>query len=171
MATDFLGRIMRDDLPNPAVSPELFDGILTRRVTAFVIDCIIMGALTVAVFVVAGILGIFTLGLAWLSFPLLVPLTFIFYYGITLGSPARATIGMRMMDIVLTPTRERPLDGWLAIVHVILFWITTAVLTPFILLLGLFTNRRELLHDMIAGGLMVRKSPMVRHWGRAAGAA
>ncbi|WMT88535.1 RDD family protein [Pelagibacterium sp. 26DY04] len=164
MATDFLGRIVRDDLPNPANSPELFEGILTRRVFAFLIDCVIMGILVTLVTLVAGVLGIFTFGLAWLSIPIIIPVTFIAYYAATLGSSSRATLGMRAMDIVLTPTREVRLDGWMAMIHVVLFWISTTILTPFIVLIGLFTNRRQLLHDMVAGTLMVRRSPMVRHW-------
>lgn len=164
MATDFFGRIMRDDLPSPADSPELFDGILTRRVFAFFIDCIIMGILVMAVMLVAAILGIVTFGLTWLAIPIVVPITFIAYYAVTLGSSSRATLGMRATDIVLTPTRGTTLDGWMAMIHVVLFWISTSILTPFVVLIGLFTNRRQLLHDMVAGTLMVRRSPMVRHW-------
>lgn len=164
MTTDFLGRITRDDLPNPADAPELFDGVLTRRIIAFLIDCVIMGILVVAVVLVATILGIFTFGLSWLALPIAVPVTFIGYYAMTLGSPARATMGMRATDIVLTPTRNATLDGWMAMIHVVLFWLSTAILTPFIIIVGLFTSRRQLLHDMIAGTLMVRRSPMERHW-------
>lgn len=164
MATDFFGRIVRDDLPNPAASPELFESILTRRVLAFVIDCVIMSILIVVLSIVAGILGIFTLGLAWLSIPVMVPVVFIAYYAVTLGSPSRATLGMRAMDIVLTPTRDTPLDGWMAMLHVVAFWATCSLLTPFILAVGLITNRRQLLHDIFLGVLMVRRSPMERHW-------
>ena len=164
MATDFFGRVLRNDLPNPENSPELFEGILSRRVFAFLIDCVIMGILVTVAMFVAGILGFVTFGLAWLSIPVIVPVTFIAYYAVTLGSPARATLGMRAMDIVLTPTRDTTLDGWMAMIHVVVFWISTTILTPFIVLIGLFTNRRQLLHDMIVGTLMVRRSPMVRHW-------
>ncbi|WP_157970113.1 RDD family protein [Pelagibacterium sediminicola] len=164
MATDFFGRIVRDDLPNPAASPELFESILTRRVLAFVIDCVVMSILIVVLSIVAGVLGIFTLGLAWLSIPVMVPVVFIAYYAVTLGSPSRATLGMRAMDIVLTPTRDAPLDGWMAMLHVVAFWATCSLLTPFILAVGLITNRRQLLHDILLGVLMVRRSPMERHW-------
>lgn len=164
MASDLFGRILRNDLPNPSDSPELFDGILTRRVIAFLIDCVIMGAIVVGVTLVAAVLGIVTFGLTWLSIPIIVPVTFIAYYAITLGSPSRATFGMRATDIVLTPTRQTTLDGWMAMIHVVLFWLSCSLLTPFILAVGLFTPRRELLHDMILGTLMVRRSPMVRHW-------
>ncbi|WP_196259037.1 RDD family protein [Pelagibacterium limicola] len=164
MATDFFGRILRDDLPNPATSPELFDSILSRRVFAFIIDCIVMMILIAAVSIAAAVLGILTLGLAWLAFPLIVPVVFVAYYAVTLGSPSRATLGMRAMDIVLTPTRDVPLDGWMAMLHVVAFWATCSILTPFILAVGLITNRRQLLHDILLGVLMVRRSPMVRHW-------
>lgn len=164
MATDFLGRILRSDLPSPADSPELFEGVLTRRVFAFLIDCVIMGAAIMVITLLAGILGVFTFGLTWLSIPIIVPLTFIAYYAVTLGSPSRATLGMRAMDIILTPTRSAPLDGWMAMIHVVIFWLSTSILTPFILLIGLVTGRRQLLHDMIVGTLMVRRSPMERHW-------
>lgn len=166
MATDFFGRIIRNDLPNPAESPELFESILTRRTIAFFIDCIVMSLLVVAVTIVAGILGLLTFGLAWLAFPVIVPLVFVAYYAATLGSPSRATLGMRAMDIVLTPTREQTLDGWMAFIHVVVFWITASVLTPFVVVVGLLTNRRQLLHDIIVGTLMVRRSPMERHWRR-----
>lgn len=164
MATDFLGIVLRDDLPNPNEAPELFDSVLTRRVFAFIIDCVIMGILLTAATIVAGIAGFFTFFLAWLLLPVVLGVVFVGYYAFTLGSPSRATLGMRAMDVVMTPTRNVRLDGWLAILHVILFWITCTMLTPFILLFGLFTPRRQLLHDMIAGTLVVRRSPMIRHW-------
>ncbi len=169
MASDFFGRTMRDNLPTPADSPALFESILSRRVFAFIIDCVIVGALTVAGLIAAAILGILTLGLAWLTFPLVGPLMLVLYYALTLGSSSRATFGMRAMDIVLTPTRDTPLNGWMAMIHVVLFWVSCSLLTPFVLLLGLFTSRRQLLHDFVAGVLMVRRSPMERRWAAGTG--
>lgn len=164
MATDFFGRILRDDLPNPATSPELFESVLTRRVIAFFIDCAVMLVLLVVASIVAFFMGLVTFGLGWLAYTVLVPIVFIAYYAVTLGSRSRATLGMRAMDIVLTPTRDKPMDGWLAMIHVVVFWITCSILTPFVLAIGLLTNRRQLLHDLLLGVLMVRRSPMVRHW-------
>lgn len=159
MATDFFGRILHDDLPSPANTPELFDGIFSRRIFAFVIDCIVIGAVMVAAYIVAAILGVLTLGLAWLTFPLITPVVIIGYYLATLGSSTRATMGMRAMDIMLVPTRDAPLDGWMALLHVLLFWLSCTLLTPFILLIGLFTSRRQLLHDLVVGVMMVRRAP------------
>ena len=107
----------RPALPDPSTAPELFEGVLTRRVVAFFIDLAIMGAMIVAFAFVGLIAGFVTFGLAWLALVFVVPATIVLYYGATLGSPKRATAGMQMMDIVLTPTRGQPLDGWMAIIH------------------------------------------------------
>lgn len=157
MATDFFGRVLRDDLPNPATAPELFDGIFSRRIIAFLIDCVIMGALIVAAYIVTSILGILTLGLAWLTFPLITPVVVVAYYVLTLGSAHRATVGMRAMDIMLLPAGDTVVDGWMALLHAVVFWVSCALLTPLVLLVGLFTSRRQLLHDLVIGVLMVRR--------------
>jgi uncharacterized RDD family membrane protein YckC len=38
----------------------------------------------------------------------------------------------------------------------VLFWAANAILTPFILLVGLFTRHKRLLHDMALGTVVVR---------------
>ena len=55
---------------------------------------------------------------------------------------------MQMMDIVLTPTRGRPLDGWRILIHPIVFWITVWVAWPFSLIIALVTPRREMVQDL-----------------------
>lgn len=154
----------RSALPDPATAPELFEGVLTRRVFAFIIDLIVMGAIILAVSLVGLIAGFLTFGLAWMAMFLVVPATIVLYYGATLGSSRRATVGMQMMDIVLTPTRGQPLDGWMAIIHAGVFWLTTWISWPLSLAFVLFTPRRQMIHDLVVGTLMVRRSPMVRHW-------
>ncbi|KQN72558.1 RDD family protein [Devosia sp. Leaf64] len=162
---------VRPYLPDPANAPELFEGVLTRRVMAYFIDLMIMGALVLAALMIGGVLGFFTLGLAWIALPAVIPGAIVLYYAATLGSSRRATVGMQMMDIVLTPTRGQPLDGWMAIFHALLFWVSFWISWPISLLFALFTPRRQMIHDLIVGTLMVRRSPMVRHWGGARSAA
>jgi uncharacterized RDD family membrane protein YckC len=154
----------RPALPDPATAPELFEGVLTRRVVAFIIDLVVMGAMILAFSLVGLILGFLTFGLGWVALVFVIPATIVLYYGATLGSPRRATMGMQMMDIVLTPTRGQPLDGWMAIIHAAVFWLTTWISWPLSLLFALFTPRRQMIHDLVTGTLMVRRSPMVRHW-------
>jgi len=96
----------------------------------------------------------------------LLPAAIVLYYSLTLGSHRRATVGMQIMDIVLTPTRGKPLDGWMAIFHALLFWLTFWICWPVTLLFALFTPRRQMIHDLIMGTLMVRRSLMIRHWQR-----
>ena len=154
----------RPYLPDPATAPELFDGLLTRRVIAYFIDLAVMGALVLALTIVGAILGVLTFGLAFASLVFVIPAAIVLYYAATLGSPRRATVGMQLMDIVLTPTRGQPLDGWMAILHAAVFWLTFWICWPISLLFALFTPRRQMIHDFVVGTLMVRRSPMIRHW-------
>ena len=155
---------MSDNLPDPATNSELFDGVLTRRVMAFIVDMVIVGFALGVVTIVGGILGFLTFGVGWLVTLVALPVIVVGYYALTLGSPARATIGMQMMDVVLTPTRGQPLDGPVAFVHTLLFWITAWIAWPISLVVALFTPRRQMVHDYLAGTLMLRRSPMARHW-------
>lgn len=155
---------MRSALPDPASAPELFEGVLTRRVIAFFIDTAIMVAMTAAISIVGVVLGFLTFGVAWVALPFVIVFVLLAYYAMTLGSHSRATIGMAMMDLVLTPTRGAPLDGWKILVHPLIFWITVWIAWPFSLLIALLTPRREMVHDLITGTLMLRRSPMERHW-------
>lgn len=155
---------MRIDLPDPVTAPELFDGLLTRRVVAYLIDLFVLGIIATALTMVGGIAGFLTFGLAWASLVIVIPLAIVAYYGATLGSSRRATLGMQMMDLVLTPTRGQPLDGWMAIVHALVFWVTVWISWPVSLAFALFTPRRQMIHDLITGTLLLRRSPMVRHW-------
>lgn len=154
----------RPTLPDPSTAPELFEGLLTRRVAAWFIDVLVMAAL-IAVFSMVGLVaGFLTFGLAWLALFVVIPATVVLYYGATLGSAKRATLGMQAMDLVLTPTRGQPLDGPMAFIHAAVFWITFWISWPISLLAALFTPRRQMIHDLIVGTLMVRRSPMERHW-------
>jgi uncharacterized RDD family membrane protein YckC len=157
---------MRADLPDPATAPELFEGVLTRRAIAFIIDMVIIGFVATLIAIVGMVLGFLTLGLGWLALPIVIPLAILGYYAVTLGSPMRATVGMQLMDLVLTPTRGPPLDGWKILIHPLVFWITVWIAWPISLLVALLTPRREMVQDLIAGTLMLRRSPMAQHWRR-----
>lgn len=155
---------MNNNLPDPTTNPELYDGVLTRRVMAFIVDMVIIGIALGAVSLVGFVVGFLTFGLGWLATLVVLPLIIVGYYAATLGSPARATVGMQMMDLVLTPTRGQPLDGPLAFIHTLIFWVTAWIAWPLSLLVALFTPRRQMVHDLLAGTLMLRRSPMAQHW-------
>jgi uncharacterized RDD family membrane protein YckC len=143
---------------DPAANPELFEGVLARRCIAFVIDIIIIAipVLLAALFIV--IFGVVTLGLGWLLFWLFWPATVIWaivYYGLTFGSAASATIGMRVMELEMRTWYGAPAYFVLGAVHAIVYWLTVSYLTPLILLVAFFNERRRCLHDMLVGTIVI----------------
>jgi uncharacterized RDD family membrane protein YckC len=151
---------MSTELPDPASHPELFAEVLPRRVFAYLIDIAIMGAAILAVWLFGLVLGLLTFGLAWLALPLVVPTVVIAYYLLTMGSSLRATIGMSVMDVTLVPTRGQSLDGLQGLLHPVLFWLSVWISWPISLLFALITPRQQMVHDLIAGELMVRRSAL-----------
>jgi uncharacterized RDD family membrane protein YckC len=146
---------------DPAVNPELFEGVLARRVVAFLIDVLVIAVplLFLAIFIF--MFGLVTLGLGWVLFFFYGPIAVIWalvYYGLTLGSPASATIGMRMVDLEMRTWYGAPCYFVLGAVHAIGYWLTVTFLTPFILLVALFNDRRRLLHDMLVGTIVINNA-------------
>ena len=157
----------RAHLPDPETAPELFRGVIGRRALALLLDIAIMASV-IGMFLVGGLIfSVLTLGLGLIILPFIVPVVIAGYYILTLGSPMRATIGMKVFDLVLTPAAGAPLDGPRILVHPIIFWITVWFAWPISLAFAFFTPRREMVHDYLTSTLMVRRSPMVRHWQRA----
>jgi len=143
---------------DPATNPELFEGVLSRRVIAFLIDVVIIALpmMFIALFIL--VFGLVTFGLGWALFFLFYPIGVIwalFYYGLTLGGSHSATIGMRVMDIEMRTWYGAPAYFVLGAVHAVIFWISVSVLTPLILLVGFFNDRRRLLHDILLGAVVI----------------
>lgn len=134
----------------------VYEGVLTRRMIAFVVDYAIVGLLMIPVAILVFLLGILTFGLGWMLFAVLVPLVALTYVWNTLGGAKQATLGMQMMNIRLDRLDGRPVDGMLAVVHSVLFWAANAVLTPLILLATLFIERKRTVHDLLLGTVVTR---------------
>ena len=133
-----------------------YDGVLTRRVFAFIIDYVLVALLTSPFAIVVFFLGIITLGLGWMLFGILFPAVALIYVWNTLGGRNQATVGMRMMGIRLDRLDGRPVDGLLAVVHTVLFWAGNVLLTPLILLAALFLDRKRTVHDLLLGTVVTR---------------
>jgi uncharacterized RDD family membrane protein YckC len=143
---------------DPVANPELFEGVLVRRAIAFLIDVVIIAipVLFAALFIL--VFGLVTLGLGWALYWLLWPATVIWavvYYGLTFGSAASATIGMRVMELEMRTWYGAPAYFVLGAVHAIVYWVTISFLTPLILLIAFFNERRRLLHDMLVGTIVI----------------
>lgn len=141
------------------VPAQALEGVLTRRVLAFLIDYALLAGATVALVLVVGLLGVLTLGLGWLLYFVLGPIILLMigvYVWNTLGGARQATLGMQMMGIHIVRLDGQRIDGMTAIVHTVLFWAANALLTPLILLATLFTNYRQTVHDLLLATVVIR---------------
>ena len=146
---------------DPYLQPDLFRGVLTRRAIAFGIDLVVLAVPVILACLFILVFGVVTLGLGWALFWLVWPATVIWslvYYGATLGGANSATIGMRMMDLELRTWYGAPGYFVLGAVHGLCFWISVSVLSPLVLLVGLFNSRRRLLHDILLGTVVINNS-------------
>lgn len=143
---------------DPLAEPELFRGVLTRRVVAFIIDVIVLMIPPLLATIFIAVFGLLTLGLGWMLFWLLSPATVIWalaYYGLTLGGPHSATLGMRAVGLQMRTWFGEPAYALLGATHAVVFWVSVSVLTPLVLLVGLFNSRRRLLHDFVLGTVVI----------------
>ena len=146
---------------DPVTQPELFEGVLSRRIIAFLVDALMVIGPVVLFGVFVFVFGIVTLGLGWLLFWLIGPVFILWaiaYYGLTLGAPASATLGMRLMDIEVRTWYGAPCYSVLGAVHAVCFWVSVSIFTPFVLLVALFNDRRRLLHDFLVGTVVVNNA-------------
>lgn len=150
----------RQNAYDPGQHPALFDGVLSRRVIAFLFDAVMILAVLAAMSIVVAILGIVTLGVGWLLYAILFPLVAISYTAFTLGGHKAATPGMRMMGLEMRLWYGAKPYSLLAVMHSLLFWFGNSILTPFILLVGLFSSRSQLLHDMILGTMILDRDAL-----------
>lgn len=156
-------RLGLDDGPrphayDPVSQPEYFEGVLTRRLLAFAVDALmIIGAVVFFYFCVL-VMGLVTFGLSLIAFLFIWP-TFVIvaltYNALTLGSPASATPGMRLMELEMRTWYGAPAYSLLGAVHAVCFWVSVSIFTPFVLLVALFNDRRRLLHDFLVGTVVV----------------
>lgn len=133
-----------------------YDGVRSRRIFAFLIDYLIVAVLSIPFAILVALLGLLTFGLGWMLFSVLVPFVALAYIWNTLGGPHQATTGMQMMGIRLDRLDGRPIDGLTAVVHSVLFWAGNVLLTPLILLVTLFSDRKRTLHDLLLGTVVTR---------------
>ena len=146
---------------DPVLQPELFRGVPTRRVFAFLIDLVVLAVPVILGYLFIAVFGLITLGLGWALFWLAWPATVVWavvYYGASMGGPHSATLGMRVMDLELRTWYGAPGYFVLGAMHAVLFWVSISFLTPLILLVGLFNGRRRLLHDIVLGTVVINSS-------------
>jgi uncharacterized RDD family membrane protein YckC len=143
---------------DPAAHPERYEGVRTRRSFAFLVDAGVILFLMIVASIVIAVLGVFTLGVGWLLFPAVWPVVAILYTVLTLGGPNSATPGMRFTGVEMRTVRGEPMNYGVALLHALGFWFSVGILTPLILIVALFTPRKQLLHDLLIGTVVVRSA-------------
>jgi len=142
---------------DPLLHPEYYDGIIFKRVIAYVIDVIVISVILAIVSVGLGILGFITFGAAWGIMGLVFFLIPFAYHTLLIGGPQSSTIGMRIMEVeVIRWTGGRP-DYAQAAVLTILFYGSIALTAWLILLVALLGDSSRCLHDYFSGTVVVNK--------------
>jgi len=151
---------------DPDLNPELFEGVLARRVIAFIMDFVLIAVPVLLAAMFIFVFGVVTLGLGFALYYLLPPASVIWalvYFGMTLGSASSATVGMRVMDLQMRTWYGAPAYFVLGAVHAIFFWLSVSFFTPFILLVAFFNPRRRLLHDILLGTVVINRPARAAH--------
>ncbi|WP_422375748.1 RDD family protein [Roseibium sp.] len=160
----------RQDVFDPVRNPELFSGVRSRRIFAFFIDVVVIALLTFGAGIVVFFLGVFTLGLGFLLYGILPTAVALLYVAFTLGGPQASTLGMRAMGLEMRLWYGAKPYPLLAAIHALLFWFSISLLTPFILLVSLFSDRKRLLHDLILGTVVINSAYHRQYLGEHPGA-
>lgn len=158
MSLDASSYSPRQDAFDPVQHPELFEGVRSRRIFAFFIDVIVIALLTFAAGILVFVVGVFTLGLGFLLYAILPASVAILYAAFTLGGPAASTLGMRAMGLEMRLWYGAPPYPLLAAVHLLLFWFSVSLLTPLVLVVSLFSDRKRLLHDIVLGTVVINSA-------------
>ena len=140
---------------DPAAQPDLFEAVLGRRMAAFVVDFFIVCVLTIAAWVILFVLGFLTLGLAWLLFGVSFPAIALLYSAVTMGSVHSATLGMRLMELEIRMWYGDRVHALIGAFHTLAFYFSVTILSPLVLLVPLFTERKRCLHDFLCGTVVI----------------
>jgi len=133
----------------------LTEGVMIRRVFAWLIDIVLLGLILTALWFVLLLFGVLTLGL---GFALLGALPFVpfCYHWLFVAGPVSATPGQQALGLVVRRNDDlgRPLLLQ-AFIYTLVFYLTLAT-TGLLLLFALFTVRHRTLHDLASGLVVVR---------------
>jgi uncharacterized RDD family membrane protein YckC len=133
----------------------LTEGVLSRRVFAWLIDVLLIGLIVGALCLVLLLFGLLTLGL---GLPLLGVLPFVpfCYHLLFVAGPSSATPGQQALGLVVRRNDDLgPPTLAQAFVFTLVFYVTLAA-TGLLLLVALFTLRHRTLHDLASGLVVVR---------------
>ncbi len=136
----------------------LYEGILWRRVGAYLIDAFLILCINLALHIVLVVLGLLTFGLAWLLLGPVTCLTVALAYGtLFIGGGEGATPGMRLFGIEARGLNGGRPDYFQAFLMTALFYATVPVTGFLILIVAFFTEHNRTAHDFLSGIIVIRR--------------
>jgi uncharacterized RDD family membrane protein YckC len=145
----------------PAYPDEAYftDGVISRRLVAWVIDAVLIGLLLFALWWVLLLFGLLTFGLGFGAMAVL-PFVPFCYHLLSLMSARSATPGQGMMGLIVRRDEDLgPPTGLQALVSTLIFYLTLAT-SGLLLVVALFTVHKRTLHDLVSGLVVVRVRAM-----------
>ncbi len=132
-------------LPDPALKPQFYEGVLMKRALAWIIDVVMIAVLCLLILPFTAFLGIFI-------FPLMMLVVGFIYRWFTIAGRS-STWGMRMMGIELRDHDGLRLQSGTALGHTLGYTISVAVapLQLISVLMMIVTDRKQGLTDLLLG--------------------
>lgn len=138
-------------LPDPAIRPDVYDGVTIKRGIAWVIDFAMIAVLCALALPFTAFLGVF-------FFPLMMLVIGFFYRWFTIAGGS-ATWGMRMMSIELREADGGKLSSGTALAHTLGYSISVAMapLQLISIVMMLVTPKGQGLTDMVLGTAAINR--------------
>lgn len=141
--------------------PEYYQGVTLKRIIAYALDVVVVGLLAVLLVIISSFLVALTFGLLLPLKVLALALLPLAYHIALLASPRSATLGMRAMGLRVMSIANGA-EAWggrptpfQAMIQVVAFYGSIALTGSLILAVALFNPRRRMLHDWLAGTVVV----------------
>lgn len=143
--------------PSPDIFPEVYQGVVARRVLAYLLDALVIGLILLALRLLVATATLLTFGLLWPLKVFIIPLgVAICYHSLQIGGPASATLGMRVFDLRVHATVGGRPTLMQAFLQTLCFYATLGFTGGLLMLVPLFNQQRRGLHDFLAGTVVLR---------------
>lgn len=138
-------------IPNPDTHPEFYDGVLIKRLIAWVVDTIMIFLICLVILPFTGFIALFFFAFLWLVVS--------FFYRVATLANGSATWGMRLVSLEFRDAYDRPLDGGTALMHTLGYSVSIAVtpLQAISIILMLTSATRQGLTDMVLGTVLLNR--------------
>ena len=141
-------------LPDPDLHAEFYADVPLKRLLAFIVDTVLVLALTLVLIPLTAFTALFYLGFLWLAVG--------FTYRLLSLAGSSATPGMRLMAIEFRSHNGERFDFGTAFVHTLLFMVSMAMVLPQVIsiILMLISERKQGLTDIFMGSAAIDRAAL-----------